>query len=164
MTIIYDEEKVNKKMCKKKNLLMCLWCLLSALMIFSLVIVGEFVTYNKIPEILLILIFFILFIVLGFSFASFGSWLIYRNTTKTYTFVEWLLSVDEVYAGWYKDKILLRVKYLNGVDDYSLLGFVRCIKNELDITDMSDRSKSIHIFVDVTQEEKTNILIKNCGK
>lgn len=161
VTIIYDEGKINKKLCKKKNVLMNLWCLLSSLMMFILLIAGSLIIYNNMPEILSILILLVFFLVFGFVLVSFGYWLIYRNTIKAYAFVEWLFRMKEVYAGWYNGKILLRVKHSNGVDDYSLQGFVRSIKNELEITDKSDRSKPIHIFVDVTHEEKTNILIEN---
>lgn len=90
--------------------------------------------------------------------------LIYRNTIKAFSFVEWLFRMKEVYAGWYNNKILVRVQHSNGIDDYSLQGFVRSIKNELVITDKSDKSKPIHIYIDVTNADKTDILIENVDK
>lgn len=128
---------------------------------FVLVVLGAFITYERMPEILSILIMLVLFGVSGFGLASLGYWLIYHKTIKAFSFIEWLFRMKNVYAGWYNDKILIRVKHSNGTDDYSLQGFVRSIKNALEITDKSDRSKPIHIYVDVTNDDKTNILIEN---
>lgn len=101
------------------------------------------------------------FLVIGISFVYLGFWLIYHKTIKAFSFVEWLFKMKNVYAGWYNDKILLRVKHSNGIDDYSLQSFVRSIKNELEITDKSDRSKPIHIYIDVTSDDKTRVVIEN---
>lgn len=161
VTILYDEEKVNKKLCKKKNILMNLWCAISAVIIFILVILGAFITYDKMPEILSILIMLVLFVALEFGLTSLGYWLVYHKTIKAFSFIGWLFRMKNVYAGWYNDKILLRVKHSNGIDDYSLQGFVRSIKNALEITDKSDRSKPIHIYIDVTNDDKTNVVIEN---
>lgn len=161
VTILYDEEKVNKKMCKRKNRLINLWCVISAIIMFALVILGAFITYDKIPEILSILMMLILFVLSGFGLASLGYWLVYHKTIEAFLFVEWLFRMKDVYAGWYNDKILLRVKHSNGIDDYSLQGFLRSIKNELEITDKSNRNKPIHIYIDITKNENTDILIKN---
>lgn len=97
---------------------MNLWCFLSALVIFILFIVGAFITYGKVPEILLFPILLISFIALGFGSVSFGLWLIYRNTIKAFSFVEWLFRMKEVYAGWYNNKILVRVQHSNGIGSY----------------------------------------------
>lgn len=164
VTILYNEENVNRKVCKKKNRLMNLWCTISAIILFVLVVLGAFITYDKMPEILSILIMLILFGASGFGLVSMGCWLVYHNTIKAFSFVEWLFRMKDVYAGWYNDKILLRVKHSNGIDDYNLQGFVRSIKNELEITDKSDKSKPIHIYIDVTNDDKTNVVIENVKK
>lgn len=90
-----------------------------------------------------------------------GYWFVYHKNIKAFLFIEWMFRIKNIYAGWYNNKILLRVKYSNGIDDYSLQGFVRSIKNELEITDKSDRSKPIHIYIDITNDKKTNIKIEN---
>lgn len=161
VTILYNERKVNKKLCKKKNILMNLWSAISAVTIFILVILGAFITYDKMPEILSILIILVLFGVSGVALPSLGYWIIYHKTIKAFSFVEWMFRIKNVYAGWYNDNILLRVKHSNGIDDYSLQSFVRSINNALEITDKSDRSKPIHIFIDVTKNEKADVLIEN---
>lgn len=140
---------------------MNLWCAISAVIMFILVILGAFITYDKMPEILSVLIMLVLFVSLGFGLVSLGYWLVYHKTIKAFSFIEWLFRMKNVYAGWYNDKILLRVKHSNGIDDYSLQGFVRNIKNVLEITDQSDRSKPIHIYIDVTNDNKTDITIEN---
>lgn len=161
VTILYDEEKVNKKLCKKKNRLMNLWCAISAVTIFTLVIMGVFITYDKLSEILSILIILVLFIVSEFGLVSLGHYLIYHKTIKAFSFIEWLLRMKNIYAGWHNNKILLRIEHQNGISDYSLQGFMKSIKNELKITDKSDRRKPIHIYIDVTQNAKTDVLIQN---
>lgn len=140
---------------------MNLWCVLSAFTMFVLVVLGAFITYERMPEILSILIMLVLFGVSGFGLASLGYWLIYRKTIKAFSFIEWLFRMKNVYAGWYNDKILIRVKHSNGTDDYNLQGFVRSIKNELEITDKSNRGEPIHIYIDVTNDNKTEVLIEN---
>lgn len=165
VTILYDEEKVNKKICKRKNRLMNLWCVISAFIIsfiiFMLIILCSLITYNKMSEILSILLILILFGVLELGLLSMGYWFVYHKNIKAFLFIEWMFRIKNIYAGWYNNKILLRVKYSNGIDDYSLQGFVRSIKNELEITDKSDRSKPIHIYIDITNDKKTNIKIEN---
>ena len=69
--------------------------------------------------------------------------------------------VEEVYAGWFNNKILLRVQYFNRICDYSLQEFVGKIQNELVITDKSEKGRLIHIYIDVTSNEKTEIVIEN---
>lgn len=160
VTVLYDEEKVNKKICKSKNRWMNLWSVITALLIFAIMFVSVFITQN-LPEALSILISLILMIGLMVGSIFLGYWVVYRNTIKAFSFMEWLFRMKEVYAGWYNDKILLRVQHSNGIDDYSLQGFVRTIKNELVITDKSDKSKPIHIFIDITRDEKTEITIEN---
>lgn len=160
VTVLYDEEKINKKICKSKNRWMNFGCVVTALMIFVIMFISVFITQN-LPEALSIVISLILMIGLMFGSAFLGNWVIYRNTIKAFSFMDWLFRMKEVYAGWYNDKILLRVQHSNGIDDYSLQGFVRSIKNELVITDKSARSKPIHIFVDITSDEKTKITIEN---
>lgn len=140
---------------------MNLWCAISVVIMFILVILGAFITYDKMPEILSILIMLVLFVALGFGLTLLGYWLVYHKTIKAFSFIEWLFRMKNVYAGWYNDKILLRVKHLNGIDDYSLQGFVMSIKNVTEITDKSDRRKPIHIYIDVTNDDKTNIVIEN---
>lgn len=157
VTVIYDEEKVNKKMCKKKSLLMNLWCLLSTLVMFIILINCASINCNM-PQILLILVYIVYFLGL-----LLGNWLIYRNTIKAFDFMDRIFKIKNIHAGWYlNNEILLRVKYPNRVTDYSLRKFIGIIKNELvEITDKSDRNKPIHIFIDITNKDITSILIDN---
>jgi hypothetical protein len=69
--------------------------------------------------------------------------------------------VDNVYAGWDDDKILLRVNHQNQINSYNLHSFVGSINNDLEITDMSDKNKPIHISIDVIDDDKTYIVIEN---
>lgn len=160
ITIIYNEEDVNKKVCKRKERQMNLWCVITAILTFAMLFVLLGFTTN-LPEALSIIIDLIFMLIWMFGSVFLGYWVVYSNTIKAFSFMEWLFRMKEVSAGWYNDKILLRVQHSNGIDDYSLQGFVRTIKNELVITDKSDRTKSIHIFVDITSNEKTEITIKN---
>lgn len=136
---------------------------MTALMIFAFMCVCVAFLYD-ISMVLAVVTSLIGFLVIGISFVYLGYWLIYHKTIKAFSFVEWMFRMKNVYAGWYNDKILLRVKHSNGIDDYSLQGFVRSIKNELEITDKSDRSKPIHIYVDITNDDKTNVVIENVEK
>lgn len=160
ITIIYNEEDVNKKVCKRKERQMNLWSVMAAILTFVMLFVLLGFTVN-LPEALSIIIGLIFMPTLMFGSLFLGYWVIYRNTIKAFSFMEWLFRMKEVHASWYNDKILVRVQHSNGVDDYSLQGFVRTIKNGLTITDKSDRSKPIHIFVDITSNEKTEITIEN---
>lgn len=160
ITIIYNEEDVNRKVCKRKERQMNLWCVITAILTFVMLFVLLGFT-TKLPEALSIIIGLIFMLIWMFGSVFLGYWVVYRNTIKAFLFIEWLFKMKEVYAGWYNDKILLRVQHSNGIDDYSLQGFVRTIKNELVIIDKSDRRKPIHIFVDITSNEKTEITIEN---
>lgn len=160
VTILYDEEKVNKKLCKNKNRLMNLWSFITALLILAFMFVCVMFLYG-ISTVLAVATSLIVFLVIGIGFTYLGYWLIYHKTIKAFSFIEWLFRVKNVYAGWYNDNILLRVKHSNGIDDYSLQGFARSIKSELEITDNSDKGKPIHIYIDITNDDKTSILIEN---
>ena len=162
ITVIYNEEDVNKKICKRKERQMNLWCVMTAILTFVMlfVLLGFTVTIN-LPEAFFYIIGLIFMLTWMFGSVFLGYWVVYRNTIKAFSFMEWLFRMKEVHAGWYNDKILIRVQHSNGIDDYSLQGFVRTIKNELTITDKSDRSKPIHIFMDITSDEKTEITIEN---
>lgn len=162
VTITYSDEKANKKICKRKNRYMNIWCVLCALFMSIFLFFGAWITCSM--STIVISIFFILFLGIEIGFVFLGYWLIYHKINKTFFFVEWLFKVEEVYAGWFNDKILLRVQHSNGINDYSLQGFIKNIKNELVITDRSDRNKPIHIFIDVTDDEKTKILIDSIKK
>lgn len=161
VTIIYDEENVNKKLCKKKDRYMALWRALSILLLFTLFIFGAWATC-VVPMFITITVFLMLSLGIATGFLYFGRWLIYHKTTKAFFFIEWLFEeVEEVYAGWFNNKILLRVQYFNRICDYSLQEFVGKIQNELVITDKSEKGRLIHIYIDVTSNEKTEIVIEN---
>ena len=139
---------------------MNLWSFMTALFAFILIFTTSYFICD-ISIILTVITEMIIFLLFVFGFGTLGYWLIYHKTIKAFSFIDWLFRMKNVYAGWYNDKILLRVKHSNGIDDYSLQGFVRSIKNELEITDKSDRSKPIHIYVDITNDDKTNVVIEN---
>ena len=161
VTVTFNNNKVNKKLCKKKNRYMTLWCFMTVLLMFVALTLGFLMTQN-VSFFLLTIVESVLILGAIFGFTFLGYWLIYHKTIKAFFFVEWLFKVREVYAGWYNDKILIRVQHSNGIiDDYSLQGFVRSIKNEFVITDKSEKGKPIHIYIDVTNDDKTIILIEN---
>lgn len=160
VTVLYNEEDINKKICKSKSRWMNIWSAITVLMIFVIMFIVIWIAHN-LPDVLLILISLILMIGLMFGSIFLGYWIIYRNTIKAFSFMEWLFRMKEVNAGWYNDKILLRVQHSNGIDDYSLQSFLRTIKNKLIITDKSDKNKPIHIFIDIRSNEKTKIVIVN---
>ena len=160
VTVLYNEENVNKKMCKNKNILMNIWCIISVLTIFVIMFISIYITQNLL-ETLSIIISLLLMIGLIFGSIFLGYRIIYRRTIKAFLFMDWLFKMKEIQAGWYNDKILLRVQHSNGIDDYSLQSFLRTIKNELVITDKSDKNKLIHIFIDIRSNEKTKIVIVN---
>lgn len=163
ITVLYNEETINKKLCKKKNRRMNMWTVVITLISFISMFYFSWLTRN-LSEVISMIVMLITFLIVGFGGVYFTYWLVYHKVVKAFFFMEWLFRMKEVYAGWYNDKILLRVQHSNGIDDYSLQGFVRAIKNELVITDKSDRSKPIHIFVDITSNEKTEITIENVEK
>lgn len=111
----------------------------------------------------LVLLFIISFLIVGClcGITCFTYWLIYHNVCTSFFFVEGLFRAKDIYAGWYNGKILIREQYSGGYQDYSLQGFVSDIHNKLEITDKSDGYKPIHIYIDVTDDDKTEILIEN---
>lgn len=136
---------------------------ITALIILVIAFNSGWYTQN-LSEALSIIIELILTASLMFGGAFLTRWIVYHNTIKAFYFMSWLFRMKEVYAGWYNNKILLRVRHSNGIDDYSLQGFVENIENELVITDKSDRNKPIHIFIDITSNEKTEVTIENVEK
>ena len=136
------------------------YCFIDVVTIFVIMGISCITTIN-LPEVLSIMLMLILMTTLMLGGTFFIDWLVYHKNIKAFSFMDWLFRMKEVNAGWYNNKILLRVQHSSGIDDYSLQGFVRSIKNELVITDKSDRSKPIHIYIDITCNERTEIIIEN---
>lgn len=87
--------------------------------------------------------------------------MIYKEVIPSYYFMEWIFCVKKIQAGWYNDKMLIKVWQKSGVDYYNLHNFLNCIKNELIITDTSDKMHPIYLHIDVTENNKTKVLIEN---
>lgn len=161
ITVIYNEEKVNKKLCKNKRLLANIRMLISPFLFLILLFFGLLFLYKFYS---LVLLFIISFLIVGClcGIIYLTQWLIYHNVCASFFFVEELFKIKDIYAGWYNNKILIRAQYSYGYQHYSLQGFVSNIhNNKLEITDKSDRCKPIHIYIDVTNDDKTEILIEN---
>lgn len=166
VTVKYNEEKINKELCKKKRIYMNLWVVLTALLMMGSLFLGVWLTQDMSDKKIAIysIVFGILFFSITTGFIYIGYRIIYQNIPediKSYSIMEYLFRVMEVNAGWYNDKILLRVQNVSRTEDYSLEEFVHYIKNEIIIVDNSTKNKPIHIFIDVTDNDKTEVRIEN---
>lgn len=161
ITIIYNKEEVNEEVCERKNRLLDLWCCVTT--VWTFVMSLYFVEFAKnMPETLVIVIGTILLLIGIPGGMLLGHWFIYRKSSDTFLFMDKMFKVKEVYAGWKRNEIYLRTKDLsNKINDYSVREFIEPIENALVITDKSDRNGSIHVFIDVTSNNKTEVTIEN---
>lgn len=161
VTVIYNKEEVNEEICEIKNRLLNLWY--CATTVWSFVIVLYFIDFAKnMPETLVVVIGVILLLIGIPGGILFGQWFIYRKSSDTFLFMDKMFEAEEVYAGWRRNEIYLRTKNPSKrINDYSVREFIEPIKNALVITDKSDRNGSIHVFIDVTSNNKTEITIEN---
>lgn len=93
--------------------------------------------------------------------AYFTHWLVYHKTTKTFLFMDQIFKVKDISAGWYYDRILFGVECSDNTVYYSTERFVSKIQNNVTVIDKSDRGKTINVYIDITDDDKTEITIEN---
>ena len=164
VTIQYDEDSVNEKKIRKHNTIMycgttifvILWMVLSFFTmewIFHIV-ENEVATYGWST---VVIIAELLLGIWGISIICSKQY----GNPKAGMWLDCILRQKEIEVGWFNERLKFVTTNSNGSRDYSLSSFLTPMKSEIVVNDETNKQGLINVTIDITDDEKTIVTVKN---